>query len=57
MTDIEIIQKKSKPIIKISEKIPFIFKTSLSHDGDYAIAIVISEKIIKKLNKTTRKST
>ena len=57
MTDIEIIQKKSKPIIKISEKIPFIFKTSLSHDGDYAIAIVISEKIVTKSNKTTRKVT
>jgi len=51
MTDIEIIEEKSKPIIKMSIKIPFRFKISLSHDGDYAIAIVISEEIVKKLDK------
>ena len=44
MTDIEVVQKKSKPLIKILEKIPYRFRVSLSHDGNYAIAIVISEK-------------
>ena len=45
MTDIEICQKKSKPIIKILKENPYIFRASLSHDGKYAIAIVISEKL------------
>lgn len=45
MTDIEIFQKRSKPMIKILKKIPYVFRVSLSHDGKYAIAIVISEKI------------
>ena len=44
MKDIEIFQKKSKPIIKTLKKIPYTFRISLSHDGKYAIAIVISEK-------------
>lgn len=48
MKDIEILQKKSKPMIKTIEKIPYIFRVSLSHDGKYAIAIVISEKQNKK---------
>jgi phosphopantetheinyl transferase (holo-ACP synthase) len=52
MIDIEIIQKKSKPMIKSSNKIPYIFHISISHDKEYAIAIVISEKV-KKLNKSS----
>ena len=44
MKDIEIFQKKSKPMIKTLEEIPYIFRISLSHDGKYTIAIVISEK-------------
>lgn len=58
MTDIEIIQKKSKPMIKTSGKIPYIFYVSLSHDGNYAIAIVISEKTKKeKSDQVSGKST
>lgn len=52
MIDIEIIQKKSKPMIKNSKKIPYIFHISISHDKEYAIAMVISEKV-KKLNKSS----
>ena len=44
ISDIEILQKKSKPIVKILKKIQYNFRVSLSHDGKYAIAIVISEK-------------
>ena len=46
MKDIEIIHKKSKPIIKILKRNNYKFKISLSHDGEYAIAMIISEKII-----------
>ena len=45
MTDIEICQKKSIPIIKILKASPYIFRASLTHDGKYSIAIVISEKL------------
>jgi holo-[acyl-carrier protein] synthase len=45
MIDIEIIQKNLKPMIKNSKKLPYIFQISISHDGEYAIAMVISEKI------------
>ena len=45
MTDIEIFQKKSKPMIKILKENSYNFRSSLSHDGKYAIAIVISEEI------------
>ena len=44
MSDIEIFQEKSKPIIKILKNNQYRFRVSLSHDGKYAIAIVISEK-------------
>ncbi|RZD40826.1 MAG: holo-[acyl-carrier-protein] synthase [Thaumarchaeota archaeon] len=47
MKDIEISHKKSKPFIKILKKNSFMFHISLSHDGEYAIAMIISEK---KLN-------
>ena len=57
MTDIEIVERKSKPMIKMSIIIPFRFKISLSHDGNYAIAIVISEEIVKKSDKSSRKIT
>ena len=45
MTDIEVILKKSKPVIKTPKEISYTFHVSLSHDGEYAIAMVISEKI------------
>ena len=47
MKDIEISHKKSKPFIKILKKNSFMIHISLSHDGEYAIAMIISEK---KLN-------
>ena len=53
LKDIEIIQKNSKPMIKSSKKMQYTFNLSLSHDGDYAIAIVIS----KKSNNSTTKHT
>ena len=45
MKDIEISHKKSKPFVKILKKESSIFHISLSHDGEYAIAMIITEKI------------
>ena len=45
MKDIEITHKKSKPFIKILKKESVNFHISLSHDGEYAIAMIIAEKI------------
>lgn len=45
MKDIEITHKKSKPFIKISKKESVNFHISMSHDGEYAIAMIIAEKI------------
>jgi len=44
MIDIKTEHIDSKPIVKIPSK-KFQFKVSLSHDGNYAIAIVICQKI------------
>ena len=43
LKDIEIFQEESRIKIKIKEKL-FLSRISLSHDGDYAIAITILEK-------------
>jgi len=44
LSEIEIFHEKLKPKIKIFKK-EINFKISIAHDGDYAIAIVISKKI------------
>ena len=36
----------SKPIVHINNNDDYFFKISLSHDEDYAIAIVLSEKLL-----------
>ena len=43
LSDITTYYENDKPNVKISAK-GFKFKVSMSHDGDYAIAIVISNK-------------
>jgi len=43
--DIETDHVDSKPVVRIKGNTTYLFKTSLSHDGNFAIAIVISEKI------------
>ena len=47
LLDIETDHENNKPIVKIKNNATYFFKTSISHDGDYAIAIVISEKSLK----------
>jgi len=44
MKDIEINYKKSKPCVRILKKKSFMGHISLSHDKEYAIAMIISEK-------------
>ena len=36
--------KNSQPIVKVEKFSEYFFKVSLSHEEDYAIAVVISEK-------------
>lgn len=43
MLDIEINQRSGKPFVKIDKSFPYSFSISISHDGDYAIAIAIIE--------------
>lgn len=45
LLDIETDYKDNKPIVKIKNNYNYSFKISISHDDDYAIAVVISKKI------------
>lgn len=42
--DIEIVNVSSVPKIKLKKKLPYRFNVSITHENDFAIAIVISEK-------------
>ena len=44
LLDIKTSYSKSKPIVKLKNKINYFFHASLSHERKFAIAIVISEK-------------
>ena len=47
ISEIETFHQKSKPMIKLLDfKNKYTFHASISHENDYAIAIVISELII-----------
>lgn len=43
LLDIETDHENKRPIVKIRNNTDYLFKTSISHDGKYAIAIVVSE--------------
>ena len=44
--EIQTSHKNSKPIVKLKNNLTYDFLVSVSHDKDYAIALIISEKII-----------
>jgi len=46
LKNIQTSHSNSKPTVKILKKNNYKFISSISHDGNYAIAIVISKKII-----------
>ena len=44
--EIQTFHKNSKPVVKLKNDLKYNFLVSVSHDQDYAIALIISEKII-----------
>lgn len=46
--DIEIVNIAQKPYIKLRKNLPYKFLVSITHENDFAIAVVISEKINSK---------
>jgi len=45
--DIEVVSVSSAPKIRLKKNLPYRFSVSISHENDFAIAIVISERKIK----------
>ncbi|MEM3143896.1 MAG: holo-ACP synthase [Candidatus Nitrosotenuis sp.] len=44
MLEIKTTHKNSKPHVLLTKKLPYKFTISLSHDGNVAVAVVISER-------------
>jgi len=45
--DIEVVNVSSAPKIKLKKRLPYSFSVSISHENDFAIAVVISERKTK----------